>query len=158
MPLTEAIVPRLPVLDVRRFEQAIQAALNDAEREALVSYGNTVQTWTRKPVFTSQRLALWERVIGTDDEIYGYVNHGTEPHIIRPRNPGGVLAFQSGYQAKTIPNVAFSRAGGAFGPTVHAREVNHPGTEARNFDDAIANRVQSRIVSLFNLGMRNAIR
>jgi hypothetical protein len=38
------------------------------------------------------------------------VEYGTQPHIIRPRNPGGVLAFPG--------------AGG----TIFARVVHHPGT------------------------------
>lgn len=38
------------------------------------------------------------------------VEYGTQPHIIRPKTPAGVLAFLAG------------------GGTVFAREVHHPGT------------------------------
>lgn len=40
----------------------------------------------------------------------GYVEHGTEPHVIRPKTPNGVLRFQ------------------ANGVTVYAKKVNHPGS------------------------------
>jgi hypothetical protein len=52
-----------------------------------------------------------------------YVHEGTRRHVIRPRNPGGVLAFPSG------------------GRTVFARSVNHPGTRARPFLRNAAERV-----------------
>ena len=44
-----------------------------------------------------------------------YVHEGTRPHVIRPRNPGGVLHFTMN------------------GRSVFARSVNHPGTAARPF-------------------------
>jgi hypothetical protein len=44
-----------------------------------------------------------------------YVNDGTRPHTIRPRRPGGVLAFQVG------------------GRTVFARLVHHPGFRGTHF-------------------------
>jgi hypothetical protein len=43
------------------------------------------------------------------------VEYGTQPHIIRPHEPGGVLAFPG--------------AGG----TVFAREVHHPGTRPQPY-------------------------
>ncbi len=47
---------------------------------------------------------------------YGlYVHDGTDPHEIRPKQAGGVLAFQVG------------------GETVFARSVQHPGTKAVRF-------------------------
>lgn len=58
-------------------------------------------------------------VIGSNEQYAAYVEGGTKPHKIRPRN-AKVLAFQG--------------AGG----TVFAREVNHPGTPAANmFGDAL---------------------
>lgn len=42
----------------------------------------------------------------------GFVEFGTAPHEIRPKNPNGVLRFQVG------------------GQTVYARVVHHPGTRA----------------------------
>lgn len=44
-----------------------------------------------------------------------FVHEPTRPHLIRPKNPGGVLRFQVG------------------GRTVFARLVHHPGTKGRPF-------------------------
>lgn len=44
-----------------------------------------------------------------------YVHGGTKPHVIRPKQPGGVLAFSVG------------------GVMVFTRKVNHPGTKANPF-------------------------
>lgn len=43
------------------------------------------------------------------------VEYGTAPHIIRPKNVGGVLVFKIGNR------------------TVHARVVHHPGTRAQPY-------------------------
>lgn len=47
----------------------------------------------------------------------GYQIYGTSAHVIRPRNPGGLLVF---YWAKV-------------GRIVHFKSVNHPGTRANRF-------------------------
>jgi len=44
-----------------------------------------------------------------------FVHEGTKPHVIRPKNPGGVLAFMVG------------------GNMVFTRKVNHPGTKKNPF-------------------------
>ena len=57
-------------------------------------------------------------IIGPDPELadYGaYVEFGTRPHEIRPKEQGGVLAFR------------------ANGRMVYARVVQHPGTKAQPF-------------------------
>lgn len=54
--------------------------------------------------------------VGSDLEYAGFVNDGTRPHQIRPRN-AQVLRFNVG------------------GRVVFARVVNHPGTKARPFLD-----------------------
>jgi HK97 gp10 family phage protein len=54
--------------------------------------------------------------VGSDVEYAGFVNDGTRPHRIVPKN-GSVLRFTVG------------------GRVVYARVVNHPGTRARPFLD-----------------------
>lgn len=50
------------------------------------------------------------------DDARAVWNHdGTRPHTIRPKQPGGVLVFQS------------------HGRTIFARSVRHPGTKATKF-------------------------
>lgn len=54
--------------------------------------------------------------VGSDVEYSGFVNDGTRPHVIRPRN-AQALRFRVG------------------GRVVFARVVHHPGTRARPFLD-----------------------
>lgn len=54
--------------------------------------------------------------MGSDLEYAGFVNDGTRPHQIRPKN-ASVLRFTVG------------------GRVVYAKVVNHPGTRARPFLD-----------------------
>lgn len=56
------------------------------------------------------RFSVMEAEIGPTVDYGDDVEYGTGPHIIRPKTPGGMLAFQVG------------------GQTVFARQVNHPGT------------------------------
>lgn len=68
--------------------------------------GEYRRTWTLRPQFT----------VGSDVEYAGFVNDGTRPHQIRPRN-ASVLRFRVGNR------------------WVYARVVNHPGTRPRPFLD-----------------------
>lgn len=132
----KAIIAKDP-FHIAKQVKAIENALEGTAKAIRVDQLVTVQTWTHKPQFTIERSGEYERIIATSDEIYGYVDLGTRPHTIRARN-AAQLRFQSGYKAKTSPNVIASRPGGKFGPTVYAREVKHPGTKARGFSKAIA--------------------
>jgi hypothetical protein len=68
--------------------------------------GEAQRTWTLRPRF----------VVGSDVEYAPYVNDGTGPHIIRPRN------------AQALRFVVDGRV-------VFARVVHHPGTRAQPFLD-----------------------
>lgn len=68
--------------------------------------GELTRSWTLRPRFT----------VGSNVEYAAYVNDGTRPHIIRPRN-ARALRFMVG------------------GQVVYARVVHHPGTRANPFLD-----------------------
>ncbi len=112
-------------------------------------YEKTVETWEHKPKFevliglSSTEATV---LVGTDDEIYGYVDEGTRPHPIVPKasNPHQRLFFQEGYVAKTQPGVLGSQAGGKFGTLVVAKAVQHPGTKARGFTQMIQDKTRKR--------------
>lgn len=55
--------------------------------------------------------------VGSEDPIALLHHEGTDPHVIEPRQPGGVLVFWS------------DRAGAV----VAVRRVNHPGTKPNRF-------------------------
>ena len=73
----------------------------------------------------------------TNSKKYAIVNEGSPPHTIVPRREK-MLRFRTGYRAATTPKVIGSHAPSRFGDVVGAGMVNHPGFEARKFDETIA--------------------
>jgi hypothetical protein len=124
------------VVNAPKLVRAIENGLEGAAKDAKVDFGVTTQTWQTKPVFTIERKTA-ERIVSTTDEIYGFVNDGTPPHIIVPHSTT-VLTFGVGGAPKTAPRVIGSRGGSRGATIVRAKVVHHPGTEARQFDEAIS--------------------
>ena len=123
-------------------------------------FEDITETWEHKPKFNirkTKRSGVLGITVTTSDRIFGYVNHGTEPHTITPVN-APALRFQSGYKAKSRPGWIGSQDGGSYGDTVFAQAVNHPGTEARKFDVAIARRRQKSLQSQLNQDLAKAAR
>lgn len=139
--------------------QELQRQLQAEGQYIKGEYLKTTATWRHKPRFevltdtTAGNLAV---LVGTDDDIYKYVDEGTRPHRIVPKssNPYGRLFFQSGYVAKTTPGVVGSMAGGKFGNVVAATAVNHPGTKKRGFTPLIKNKTGPR----FKRNMQDAMK
>lgn len=123
-------------LDPKHQLQAIENALNETALAIKVDYSVTVQTWKRKPTFKIEKPDQYTRDIYTENEIYGYVSEGTDPHPIRARNKP-MLVFQANYAAKTTPRVIASKQGGPYGPWRTAYEVQHPGFPGREFPEVI---------------------
>jgi len=141
----EVTLPKRPLVDTRKFLRGLERAVDDTTAIARSNLKATVRTWRRKPKFKRRRAMRRGRAIEGDvttrDEIYGYVTGGTRRHIIRPRRRGGLLAFRGGkYRAKTRRRVLGSHRGGATGGMAFAKQVMHPGTEAREFQQEIAAR------------------
>lgn len=132
--MTKAIIPRGKIIDASGMERALENALTGVAKDVLIDFKVTTQTWKDKPTFTIERKAGY-RKISTDDRIYGYVNFGTKPHLIRAKKR--FLSFRGGYRAKTTPRIIGSTTGGASGKPLFAKVVHHPGTKARAFDEAI---------------------
>lgn len=136
--LTKPIKPKKFKDDV--FRKELLFAAGQTARDIKKDFEKTVKTWDNKPKFeiiVAVGPKSIDIFIGTDDEVYGYVDKGTKEHIIQPKKPGGTLAFQSQYKPKTIPNMIGSRSGGSSGETRFAKWVIHPGTKARNFSKII---------------------
>lgn len=125
-----------------------------AELESLVQ-GETVadltsefylssSTWQPVPKFEKRSLSGGNRIgveVYTTDKRYVYVSEGVRPHIIRPKN-AKILRFQTGYQSKSRVGSKRAYAGGYSGKYVGAFLVHHPGSEARKFDELIAEAYQ----------------
>lgn len=133
-----AILPKR--FDARALLAEVTKEMKDLQTDTGKDFDATVSTWTHRPKFDKEFEQSDSRIrtfTGATDEIYTYVSKGTRPHVIRPRR-ARVLAFQGTYTAKSAPGVIQARTGGASGETVFSRGVLHPGTKARNFDKAIA--------------------
>ena len=84
-------------------------------------YSKTTSKWRKKPVwirevkYEKSRLTFF---VGTENEIYGYVDYGTRPHIIRPKTRQVLRFLGSSYGGRGRPKES---------DYVFAKFVNHPG-------------------------------
>ncbi len=141
----QAIIPKHLVLDPKRMQDAVSHAMDKTAIRVQDMFEETTSTWEHSVKFAISTVDWNERTISTDDTIYGYVNFGTEPHLIAPRT-ARTLRFATGYKAKTSAGSLSSGSGGAKGPIVYLRGVvRHPGTKPRKFDKQIAKLFESRL-------------
>lgn len=132
-------VPEL--FDMASIERVVENTLNMTALAVKVDFNVTQRTFKRKHVFRIRKKKN-ERIVSTDSLIYHFLNDGTKRHPI-PKRPGAkMLRFQWGgpgsYKPKTLTRKILSRQGGSTGPMVSMKKVMHPGTEARKFDEVIA--------------------
>lgn len=140
MATIKAKVIRPKKLNERAMRAALLTGLKEVAKDVDEDFAKTYSTWKRKPEFETEVELNSRRgrfAVMTEDEIYRYVDEGTKPHIIRPKRASR-LYFQAGYSAKTTPRVIGAKQGGASGPEVYAKAVQHPGTKAREFAKTLA--------------------
>lgn len=162
--MSNAIVFR-PILPSKKYNTAAVRNAIDSEIEAiandiLLDYELTTATWKRNIKFIKMVHVSKDRqeiLVGTDDEIYGYVDKGTRRHKIRPKKPGGTLAFPSMFVPKTSPGKMVASFGHSGGDTVFAKEVNHPGTKPRNFSKNIQKKWKPLFLRRMEKAMKNAV-
>lgn len=85
-----------------------------------------------------------EVIIYTTNPISSYLEHGTEPHIIRPKTPGGVLKFRAREQ---FTDKKGNKRG--MGDWVATKEVHHPGFDPRPFMMPALSMSKPKILKLF---------
>lgn len=156
MPLLKikALKPgKLPSAD--EYLAAIEKATYKAAGLLLRDLEATVRTWDKKPTFDltiTRDGSDYSVTAGTDNEIYGYVDQGTEAHPIVPKR-SKYLKFSSGYRAKTRVGVIGSYNGGSFGSDVFSRGVLHPGFPGRKFTEKIQKRRQTTVAQEIGAGI-----
>jgi hypothetical protein len=120
--------------------------LDDKVKPALIkSHNLVVANWKNKPKFqtrkdiTVAKISMTVFPVGPNARIYGYVDQGTEPHIIAAKNVP-LLSFKTGYKPKTLARPARTVSGGgtSSGPRVFVKIVHHPGSGPREFSETIA--------------------
>ena len=141
-----AIVPKGKIVDDVALRREILRAIDSTTNDMLADFRATTRAWDKKPDFYQVEATVdggvGQGAAGTDDVVYGYVARGTAPHG-EDAVTGNVMVFAEGYTAKTSPGVIGAHAGGVSeGGDVFAKHVNHPGIQARGFEDAIAKKRQ----------------
>lgn len=132
-------IPEL-VINSKLVQHAIERKMQtktgpDLQKE----FKKTVEGWSNPPPFNPHVYHGRDlrTVVYTESERYGWVNNGTEPHVIVPKSVRGLLWFRPGYRAATRPGVIGSSRPSSFGDKTAAWRVYHPGIEPRNFDQII---------------------
>lgn len=146
MPKLEVILPKKQLLNRQQMERAIENALNQAAKAVQVDFKVTTQTWQHDVEFKIES-SPGERIISTTDEIYGYVSGGTRPHPIVAK-PGKTLVFGTPSRAKTTPRVIGSGSGSKGSSIIYTKRVQHPGTQAREFDQVISKKWEKELPDL----------
>lgn len=121
-------------------------------------YNRTVSTWKNKPDFTIEILAKYSLEVGTENQIFEWVDKGTRKNYPIPKNPLPYpLRFNSNFTPKTKPNVLKSFAGSSSPPVVRPMQVIHPGIKPRNFSDKIKKSYERRFKENLDKAIRDAI-
>lgn len=137
------VVPK-ELINTATLRRAIENALEGEAKAVKVDLDVTTQTWRSRPTFTIGR-GDGKRTVATEDEVYGYVDAGTDAHIITAKSPTRPLTFGIGGSPKTTPKVIGSRAGTKGSQVVRAQVVHHPGTAAREFTVSVKNKWDNRL-------------
>lgn len=127
-------------LQEKKMQDVLKRELTTISKDMLFDFEVTTYTWTKKPKF--QRLVSVgpnsvDILVGTDDEIYKYVDEGTKRHFIAPKN-APALAWRVGYRPKTVAGKMIAQAGGAFGNFAYNSKGHWvKGIKARKFTKTI---------------------
>lgn len=153
--LTPIQPKRNPFGSPSQIQKLVDGVLDDQADDAKKLVESIVGNWSAKSKpkirVTKSRS---ERVTHIEGEIYGFVDLGTRPHIIKVRR-ARFLKFQSGFTPKTLPGKMSSGKGGRSGGFVFRRQVHHPGSKARGFTKAIGKQQQKEFPKRFRSALKS---
>lgn len=138
----KAILLPKNALDPQKLLRAVENALTGTAQSIKVDFDTTTRTWQKRPVFTIQ-VAPFQRIIGTDDDVYRYVSRGTS---IR-------YALMSGDFAPKTRNRYLGSNVGKGGVVSISKKHPRPGIQAREFEQA----VQDKYNKEFPVNVQRAI-
>lgn len=120
---------------------AIKAVSGDVGGEIKKDFEKTTRTWEHNVNFRVESSGVFSMTVKiyTTDQIYFWVNDGTNYRFI-----AGPVMVTTGFKPKTRPGVIDSFSGSK-GIPIYARNVEHPGSEARKFDEAIAKKWEPKL-------------
>jgi len=117
----KTIIPKL--LPQKVFDDAFEKASREMEKDVKGAFEDSTSAWKHKPTWRGyvriESTSIYISV-GTQDEIFKFVDEGTVAHIIRP------------VTAKVLHWVDVSTGEDHF-----AKEVHHPGTKAQHISKDI---------------------
>lgn len=114
-------------------QEVLDAAIIAEAPRRSGAYAATIKS--RKTVGNSSVSLTWTAA----DPLSTWILKGTAPHVITPRQAGGVLVFEAG------------------GGTVFARKVNHPGTAANDYPARAWSNAAASIEAIFGAAGRDII-
>jgi len=135
---------KAPEWDVHMRRAFHRAFSTKIKPRVIKHFESIVERWKHKPEFrarlqTKGEIILYVAPTGKNAEIWHYVSRGTRPHVIRPRNKKALSFMWAGpgsYMPKTLPAKSVSLPGvRKKGTRVAFAKVNHPGTDAREFEE-----------------------
>ena len=145
-----AVRTRRKFINYPKVKRELERTLDDEAKPRFIQrFRLVVMNWKHQPDFKARKFIredkIWLDVFPAGDKedvaIYGFVTGGTKPHKIRARRAPR-LAFMWGgpgsYKPKTAPKGKIGGPGIVVGGTLRRPyEVQHPGTEARDFEGVI---------------------
>lgn len=143
------------LVNLARLKTALEDGLDDSAQKVYTNLQKPTSTWKHKVAFQIKKLANG-RLISTGDAIYGYVNSGTRPHIIRAKN-AKYLNFGPSTPKTSVGSL--DSGAGSRGPRDTFRTaVRHPGTDARRFDKAAAEIAKREYPARMRQAVREGVR
>ena len=135
-------IPILPKGKPVDSESAFRTALAEEAKLAEKGLKLPASTWETQVEFETKNADTFSDMatkVFTTNEIYGFNDAGTKPHIISARRARTLRFFKTGFVSKTRPGRLQARAGRrANQDEVFPLDVAHPGTEARGFSKQVA--------------------
>lgn len=148
---------RLKAIKPKPFEaQVIRLAIIREEskiaREIERDFIKTTKKWKKRPIWirsikhTKNQIVIF---VGTENEIYGYVDKGTKKHIIRPKKAEALRFRGSSYRGRGRPRAS---------DYVFAKFVMHPGFKGYGHSKRIAKKWKPLVVIRMDAALARAAR
>jgi len=153
----EVIVPKEFMRPPARFVKAIETALDGVAMNTKIDFQVTTQTWKNRPVFFIRKRP-GEIFVGTTGLVYKFVSGGTRPHLITAHTPRGLAFYATGFSPKTRKRVIASYPGSQANRDLRRpMVVHHPGTEAREYPEVIAEKYDKLLPAILQRAIDSQI-
>lgn len=139
-------------LDNKGFEQYLLRTVKNNYNNVGQAVVNKINLLMEESIGQPTKLTetISYKIIGNELKIYSstpivkFIDEGTKPHIIRPKKPGGALAFRAQEVVTRKDGKKIS-----FGDKVITKEVKHPGFVGYDFVSKAIFLAQKDIVNEF---------